>query len=326
MNEEDVGTVNILKKQFESFQCSKNSKPGSEERRHEKNVNKRNVKRTPAFRRDVNISNSRKLVDLSRALAVTNNVKQFSNNNLNTNECNKILQIDYHCYKTDNLNKKLHMDPFSTNVKNKFVPDQKIRVQCLKNKLENNSATVCQPKIPKINIENTLKISLPVGPPPKKPPRTFAHDKQIDQDQPFKYVMESYKNSKSNPNRMLKKLEKFITDNSHTYGVKDEKTVEQDSNSKRQSKLFNLANSIKKLENVDLYDNPINIYHTDEENYLTTKLYHNDTEHIYDEPFFPQPNPRLNINGVNNDCHNEWVCNSNKSNLYYMVSSKYQLK
>lgn len=324
MNEENIGSVDILKKQFESFQSSKKPVNGLDNIRHEKNSNKRNIKRTPAFRRDVNISNTRKLVDHSQSLAVTNNVKQFINNNSNTIECNKILHnIDSHNYKTDNLNQKLHVDQFSSNVKNALVSNQKTLIQCLKKKLENNSTNIYKPKVQKKNIEHTLKTSLPVGPPPKKPPRTFAHDKQADLNLPFKYVMESYSNSKSDPNKMLKKLEKFVIDNSHTYGAKNEKPNEQDFNSKRsskKSKLNNLANSIKCLESHNLYDNSKKTYHTDEQNYLTSKLYDNDTEHIYDEPICPQPNPRLNINSVNNNCHNEWVSNSDNSNLYYMVS------
>lgn len=319
MNEGNIGNVDILKKQFESFQLS--HKPEIE-LRHERNSNKRNIKRTPAFRRDVNISNTRKLLDYSQELTVTNNLKQISNNNSNTIKCNKISKIDSLNYKTDNLNHKLNVHSLSTNGKNSLVSNQNTLIQCLKKKLEYNT-NVSKPKIPKKKIEHTIKTSLPVGPPPKKPPRTFAHDKKIDLNLPFKYVMESYKNSKSDPNKMLKKLEKFVTDNSHTYGTKNEKLTEQDFNSKRNSKknkLNNLANSIKCLENNNVYDNSKKTYHTDEQNYLTSKSYDNDIEHIYDEPICPQPNPRLNINSVNNNCHNEWVSNSDNSNLYYMVS------
>lgn len=332
MNAETVVTVDALKKRFESLQNCKSNIHGLEDRRHETNVNKRIIKRTPAFRRDINIS--RKIVDHSQApLAVTNNVKQFSNSNSKSSNCNKISQTNSHYYKTDNFNQNISPDPISKDKANIFLADQKILIQSLKKKLQNNSVIVCKPKVPKKNIDHTLKATLPVGPPPKKPPRTFAHDKQIDIDLPFKCVMESNKKSKSDPKVMLDKLEKFLKTNSQTYGTEDEKTAKQECNSKKSSKksnLLNLAQSLKSLESKNVYDNSSKIYHTDEHNYLTTKSYcKNDREHIYDEPIFLNPNSRLNINGVDN-CHtlngNERACDSDKSNLHYMVNSEYQLK
>lgn len=324
MNAENVVNVDVLKKRFETFQSTKRPVNGLEDSHIEKNANKRNIKRTPAFRRDVN--NSRKLMDQSTSLAVTKNLKQFSNINFNTNECSGISPINSH-YKTDTLNQKLCLDPFLKGDTNKFIFDNKSITQCLKKKLENNSAIDCKSKVPKINIENTLKTPLPVGPAPKKPPRTFAHDKQVDL--PHKYVMESHNNSKSDPKIMLQKLEKFVTENSHTYGLKDVKTAEQVCNSNKKSNLFNLAKSLTLMKSQDVDDSPINIYHTDEHNYLTTKSYNdNNSEHIYDEPILLKSNPRLNMNSSDN-CHapisNEWVCNSDKSNLHYMVSSEYKL-
>lgn len=329
MNEANAINVDVLTKRFESFQSSK--KPGLEDtRRHENNANKRNIKRTPAFRRDVNIS--RKLVvDHTLAVAVTNNVKQFSNIISDTSECNKTSPTDSHSYnKTDSLNQKLYLGTFVKDDKNKFVTDQKTLINCLKKKLENNSTTGCKPKVPKKNIEYQLKTHLPVGPPPKKPPRTFAHDKQIDNiDLPYNCIMESHKNSKSDPKSMLEKIEKFISKNAQTYGPKEEITNEQDVNSNissTKSNLFNLAKSLKCLESDKLYDNSVKIHHTDEQNYLTrTSCNENDTEHIYDEPIFLKSDSRLSIDSVNN-CHtligNSRVCDSNKSNLHYMVSSE----
>jgi len=271
-------------------------------------------------------------VDHSQALVVTNNKKQFSNIIIsNTSECNKTTPTDSHNFnKTDSLNQKLYLDTFEKNDKYKLVTDQKSLINCLKNKLENNSTTAgCKPKVPKKNIELPLKACLPIGPPPKKPPRTFAHDKQIDLDLPGNCTMESHKNPKSDPKAMLEKLEKFITKNSHTYGPKDEKTTVQDYNSNissKKSNLFNLAKSLNCLESDKVYGNSLKIHHTDEQNYLTRKSYNeNDTEHIYDEPIFLKPNSRLNIDSPNN-CHtlligNDQDCDSNKSNLHYMVSS-----
>lgn len=329
MNAENV-TVDVLKKRFESFQNAKRPVHGLEDR-HETTVNKRIIKRTPAFRRDVNIV--RKTVDHSQApLAVTNKVKQFSNNNSISNDCNKISQADSHSYKIDNFNQNVSPEPISKN--NKFVSDHKILIQSLKKKLENNSVFVCKPKVPKKYIEHTLKATLPVGPPPKKPPRTFAHDKQVDTDQPIKFTMEPDKKSKSDPKSMLDELDKFLAKNSHTYGIEDEKTTKQECTLKKNSKksnLFNLAQSLKCLESENKYDNPSKIYHTDEHNYLTTKPYcKKNIEHIYDEPIFLNPNSRLNISSVDHNCHshvgNESACDSDKSNLHYMVSSEYQLK
>uniref|UniRef100_A0A2S2NTL5 Suppression of tumorigenicity 5 protein n=1 Tax=Schizaphis graminum TaxID=13262 RepID=A0A2S2NTL5_SCHGA len=324
MNETNVVNVDVLTKRFESFQSSK--KPGlDDKRRHENNANKRIIKRTPAFRRDVNIS--RKLVvDHSQAVAVTNNVKQLSNIISNTNECNKITPINSHSYnKTESLNQKLYLDTFAKDDKNKLITDKKSLINCLKKKLENNNTTSCKPKVLKKNIELPLKAHLPIGPPPKKPPRTFAHDKQIDLDFPYNCTMESHTISKSDPKAMLEKLEKFITKNSHTYGPKNENTTGQDCNSNissKKSNLFNLAKSLNRLDSDKVYGNSLKIHHTDEQNYLTRKSYNeNDTEHIYDEPIFLKPNSRLNIDSVNN-CNtligNDRACDSDKSNLHYM--------
>lgn len=333
MNAENVVTVDTLKKRFESYQNSKRPIHGLEDRRHETNVNKRIIKRTPAFRRDINIS--RKIVDHSQApVAVTNKVKQFSNSNFIASDCNKISQTNSHNYKTDNFNQNISPDLISKDNTNTFLADQKVLIQSLKKKLQNNSAIICKPKVPKKNINHTLKATLPVGPPPKKPPRTFAHDKQIDLDLPFKRVMDSNNKSKSDPKIMLKKLEKFVKENSHTYGMENEKTAKEECNSKKSSKksnLLNLAQSLKSLESKNVYDNSSKIYHTDEHNYLTTKSYcKNDIkhEHIYDEPIFLNPNSRLKTNGVDN-CYtlgNKRACDSDKSNLHYMVNSEYQLK
>lgn len=326
MNAENVGTVDVLKKRFESFQTTKKPVHGLDDRRHEKNVNKRNIKRTPAFRRDINIS--RKLVNHSpQGLAVTNNLKPFSNRNSNNSECNKISLIDSPSYKADNSNQKLCLDRFIIDDRNKSVADKKALIQCLKKKLETNNVIGCKPKVPKKNSEHTLKTPLPVGPPPKKPPRTFAHDKQVDPKFTFQCIMESHKNFKSDPKIMLQKLEQFVTENSHTYGTKDDKSAEKNSTSKKSSKklnLFNLAKSLKCLENQNIYNDSLEIYPTDEQNYLTTKSYNESgTEHIYDEPIFLKPYSRLNTNAVVN-CHefigNEWVYDSDKSNLHYMVS------
>lgn len=325
MNAENEVTVDILKKRFESFQNSKKTGLHElEDRRNEKNANKRNIKRTPAFRRDINIS--KKFVDHhSNALAV-NNVKKFNNSNSSSSKCNKISETNSPSYKTDGLNQKLPLNLLLKDDNNKLLVDQKVLIQSLKKKIENNSTVGCQPKVLKKNIEHTLNTPLPVGPPPKKPPRTFTHEKQGNPDLPFKDSMETHKNSKSDPKILLKKLEKFVAKNSHTYGTKDDKSVEQDKNSSKSSKnLFNLAKSLKTLENPKVYDSSLNIYHTDEQNYLTTKSCNeNDTEHIYDEPVFVIPNSRLNINGVDN-CKtligDTWVCDPDKTNLHYAVSS-----
>ncbi|XP_015372919.1 PREDICTED: DENN domain-containing protein 2A-like [Diuraphis noxia] len=328
MNETNVVNVDVLTKRFESFQSSK--KPLlDEKRRHENNANKRNIKRTPAFRRDVNIT--RKLVvDHSQAVMVTNNEKQFSNIIIsNTSECNKTTTpTDSHSYnKTDSLNQKLYLDTFAKDDKNKLATDQKSIINCLKKRLETNGITAgCKPKVPKKNFELPQKPHLPIGPPPKKPPRTFAHDKQIDLDLPYNCTMESHKNTKSDPKAMLEKLEKFITKNSHTYGPKDEKTTGKDCNSNissKKSNLFNLAKSLKCPESDKPFGNSLKIHHTDEQNYLTRKLYNEyDVEHIYDQPIFLKPNSRPNIDTANN-CHtliigNDQICDSNKSNLHYM--------
>ncbi|VVC32547.1 Hypothetical protein CINCED_3A023163 [Cinara cedri] len=137
--------------------------------------------------------------------------------------------------------------------------------------------------------------------------------------------MESHTNFKSDPKIMLQKLEQFVTENAHTYGTKDDKSGGKDSNSKKNSKKFNLSNlakSLKCLENQNVYTDSLKIYPTDEHNYLTIKSCNeSDTEHIYDEPIFLKPYSRLNINGVVN-CHessgNEWAYDSDKSNLHYM--------
>lgn len=331
MNEESVSTVCVLKKQFECFQSSKKPVHWLEERRHDKNVNKRNIKRTPAFRRDVNIT--RKFVDLNTSMAVTNNVK-ISNNNLNNGECNKISQTDLHSYKTEPINEKSRMKLFDKDNKNNCIADQKAQlVQCLKKKVENSRAVSCKPNVPKQSIEHTLKTPVPVGPPPKKPPRTFAHDKKVDPNYIYKCTMEYHENSKSDPKMMLEKLEKFVTEHSHKYEPKNKKTTELDSNLKKNSKnlnLVNLAKSITYLPNQNIFDNNIlKIHDTDEQNYLTTKSFcQNDVEHIYDEPIFLKHNSRLNINHIDSGHApiNEWVCNSDESNLHYLVSFEYQLK
>lgn len=331
MNEENVGTVDVLKKQFECFQSSKKPVHWLEERPHDKNVNKRNIKRTPAFRRDVNVS--RKFVDLIAPVAVTNSVK-ISNNNLNNGECNKISQTNLRSYKTELLNEKSHIKLFDKDDKNNCIADQKAQlIQCLKKNLENSRAVSCKLKVPKQSIEPTLKTSLPVGPPPKKPPRTFAHDKKVDPNYFCKYTMEYHENPKSDPKMMLEKLEKFVAEHSHKYEPKDKKTTELDCNLKKNSKklnLVNLAKSITCLTNQNIYDNNVlKIYDTDEQNYLTTKSYcQNNIEHIYDEPIFLTQNSRLNINRIDSGhapINNEWVCNSDESNLHYLVSSEYQL-
>lgn len=326
MNAQNEVTVDTLKRQFESFQNSK--KPGVHElddHQHEKNVNKRNIKRTPAFRRDINIS--KKLVDYNSKAVAVNNLKIFNNSNSSSSKCNQISETDSHSYKTDTLNNKLHLHQFVKD-NNQLLINQKVLIQSLKKKLKSNNTNYSKPKILKKNIEHTLNTPLPVGPPPKKPPRTFTHDKQTDLD--FPGVMESCKNSKSDPKLLLKKLEKFVEKNAHTYGTKGEKSVEHNYNSNKSSKnsnLFNLAKSLKNLENPKMYDSSLNIYHTDEQNYLTIKSCNeNDTEHIYDEPVFVTPNSRLNINGVDN-CKtligDTWVCDPDKTNLHYAVSSEY---
>jgi len=332
MNAPNVGsTVNVLKKRFESLQNCNQSVLKLDEGRREENVNKRIIKRTPAFRRDVNTS--RKTVDHSQTVKVTKDNILFCSFNPYIVGRNKSSQTKSHGYKTDNVNKKSHSDSFVKNDKNKCVANyQKSLIQCLKKKLENSNSNDCIPKLLKKNFDHTLKTALPVGPPPKKPPRTFAHDKLIDPDLTLKYTMESHTHPKSDPKIMLQKLEKFVTQNAHTYGTKDEKTAKQDSNSKKISKksnLFSLAESLKNSTSGNIHDNSLKIYHTDEQNYLTTKQYcGNKTEHIYDEPIFLKSNSRLNINAVDN-CRtlveNEWVCDSDKSNLHYMVSSENQL-
>ena len=173
MNETNAVNVDVLTKRFESFQSSK--KAGlDDKKRYENNANKRNIKRTPAFRRDVNIS--RKLVvDHSQALVVTNNAKEFSNIIIsNSSECNKTTLTDSH-NKTDSLNQKLYLDTYAKDDKNKLITDQKSPINCLKKKLENNSTTVCKSKVPKKNIELPLKTYLPIGPPPKNPPKHTQH-------------------------------------------------------------------------------------------------------------------------------------------------------
>lgn len=325
MNAENVVNVDVLKKRFESFQSSKRPVNGLDDGQLEKNVNKRNIKRTPAFRREFN--NSKKLMDHPTSLVVTKNLKQFSSINLNANECNGISSINSH--KTDRLNQKLRLDPYFKDDKKKIITEHKAINQCLKKKLENSYSIDCKSKVPKINFENTLKTPLPVGPPPKKPPRTFAHDKQTDSDLSDKYIMESQTNSKSDPKMMLQKLEKFVNDNSHTYGLKDDKKSEQVCSSDKNSNLFNLAKCLKFIKTEDVDDNSLNIYRTDEHNYLTTKSYNdNNTEHIYDEPILLKSNSRPNINS-NDNCHdsvcNKWVCDSDKSNLHYMVSSEHKI-
>lgn len=326
MNAENAVNVDVLKKRFESFQSSKRPINGLDDGQLEKNVNKRNIKRTPAFRRDVN--NAKKLMEHSTSLVVTKNLKQFSNINLNTSEYKGVSSINSH--KTDRFNQKLHLDPIFKDETKKIIFEHKAITQCLKKKLENSCAIDCKSKVPKINVENTLKTPLPVGPPPKKPPRTFAHDKQTDSDLSNKYIMESHTNSKSDPKMMLQKLEKFVTENSHRYGLKDDETPEEVCSSDKNSNLFNLAKSLKCMNAQDVDENPLNIYHTDEHNYLTTKSYNDkNTEHIYDEPILLKSNSRPNINSIDN-CHdpicNEWVSNSDKFNLHYMVSSVHKLK
>uniref|UniRef100_A0A2S2PY96 Suppression of tumorigenicity 5 protein n=1 Tax=Sipha flava TaxID=143950 RepID=A0A2S2PY96_9HEMI len=324
MNSENEITVDVLKRRFESFQNSiKPAVHELEDQRHEKNLNKRNIKRTPAFRRDINIS--KKFVDHNSKAVAVNNVKIFNNSNSSSSKYNQISEIDSHSYKTENLNYKLHLPRFVKDDNNQLLIDQKVLLQSLKKKLKNNNTIDSKPKILKKNIEHTLNTPLPVGPPPKKPPRTFTHDKQTDPDLPG--MMESYKNSKSDPKLLLKKLEKFVEKNAHTYGTKDEKSVEHNYNSNKNSKisnLFNLAKSLKSLENPKVYDSSLNIYHTDEQNYLTIKSCNeNDTEHIYDEPVFVTPNSRLNNYGVDN-CKSligdARVCDPDKSNLHYASS------
>lgn len=331
------GNVDVLKKRFESLQNCMKTVPGPDDGRHEKNANKRIIKRTPAFRRDVN--SSRRKPDHSRAVEINDNVKLFRNVNSHTVDSNIGLQTISRSYKTDGVNGKKSLPPgpfVGDNRNNKSTADHKnVLIQCLKKKLENGSANDCRTKVLKKNFDHTPKTALPVGPPPKKPPRTFAHDKLIDPDPTFKCAMESRTNSKSDPKMMLMKLEKFVTQNVHMYGTKDEKTVKQDCNSKKSSKksnLFSLAESLKNSKSENVRDNSLKIYRTDEQNYLTTKQYcENKTEHIYDEPIFLKPNSRLKVNAADN-CHtlvgtnNEWACDSDKFNLHYMVSSEYQLK
>lgn len=313
MNADHGGTtVDVLKKQFESFQICDKPVHGVVDGRHEKNANKRIIKRTPAFRNDVNVS--RKLVDHSQTLAVTDSVKRFGNI-INGAGLGKKTN------KTEKPNQKSCLDLFSKSEKNNLAADQKALIQSLKKKLETDNAGGCKPKVPKKQFERTLKTPLPVGPPPKKPPRTFAHDKQIDtSDLPVGYTMESHTNSNSDPKIMLNKLEEFAIRNSHVYGITAAKTAaERDYGSKKSSKKSNLFTLAKSLEN----------YHTDEQNYVTSKFYNeNGTEHIYDEPIFLKPNSRLNNNSTDN-CHeligDECICDTKKSN-HYMVNSEYQLK
>lgn len=339
MNAENERTVEVLKKRFETLQNSKKPVHELEDKRNEKHVIKKNIKRTPAFRRDANIS--RKFVDHSHSLTVTNNLKQYSISKSSTSVCNEISPTDSHSYKTDKLNQNL----ISKNDKNTFIANA--LNQCLKKKLENNKTNGCKSKVPKKDIENSLESPLPVGPPPKKPPRTFAHDKQNDTETNFKCSKESQKKSKSDPKIMLQKLEKFVSENSYTQGKRDKETVSPDSNSKKnsiKSNLFNLGNSLNCMESQNEYDNSLKTYNTDEQNYLTKKSHDNNSEHfydkhiydenlydehLYDEPIFLKQHSRLNINSIDN-CHaligNEWVCDSDKSNLHYMVSSQHQLK
>lgn len=331
MNADNTGSVDVLKKRFECIQSSKKPVHGSEDRRHEKNVNKRIIKRTPAFRRDVNIS--RKFVDHVQApLVVTNSIKQFNDLSSNTNKFNQTSPSDSLSYKTDNCNKKPRLNPLQNTAENQFAANHKALIHCLKKKLDYNSALGCKSKIPKKTIDHTHKTSLPAGPAPQKPPRTFAHDKQTNSDLSYKYTMESNKSTKSDPKTMLQKLEKFVTENSHTYEKKGDKLTEQDNNWKKslkKSTLCNLAKSIEYSENQKVYDSSLQTCSTDEQNYLTTKSYcENGTEHIYDEPIFLKPNSRLSNNGIDY-CHaainDEWVCDSVKTNLHYSVSLKNQL-
>lgn len=308
MNAGNASNVDVLKKQFESIQSFQKPDYDVDDGRNEKNVSKRNIKRTPAFRLNV----SKKLADHSQALGVTNNAKQFGNRNLNAKKCIENSQTDKRSCKTESLNQKLHLNPFSKNNTNKYIAGQKTLTQCLKKKLDDNGSILIKSIVPKKNIEHTLKIPLPIGPPPKKPPRTFAHDQQIDSN--FKHIMAS---KKSDAKAMLQKLEKFVTENSHACKTLNDKTNEVDGNSKRSSRksdLFNLAKSLELLESENKYDNSLTVLHTDEQNYLTTKSCDKkDSEHIYEEPIFLKPNPRLNNNVFDN-------CQSDKSNLYYMVS------
>lgn len=306
MNADNASSVDDLKKQFESFQSFKKVDCDDNDKWNEKNVIKRNIKRTPAFRRNI----STKLAEHSQALAVANNAKQFGNSNLNAKEYVENSQTDYFRSKIDHLNQKLHPNPFSKDNKKKFIAGQKTLSQCLKKKLNDNGGNFAKPIVSKKNIEHTLEIPLPIGQPPKKPPRTFAHDQQIDSN--FKHIMASKKITKSDTKVMLQKLEKFVTKNSHTCG-----TNVIDHNSKRSSRKSDLFNLAKSLESKIKCDNSLTMLHTDEQNYLTNKSYEkSDSEHIYDEPIFI---PRLNNNVFDN-------CQSDKSNLYYLVSSEYQLK
>lgn len=328
MNEKNVGTVDVLKKRFECFQSSKKPVLWLDERQHEKNVNKRNIKRTPAFRRDVNVS--RKFVDHFNApVAVTNNVKS-TYTSLNTGKLSKISQTNPPSYKTELLNQKSQTELFD---KNDHISDQKAQlIHSLKSKLESNCSANCKPKVPKKIIERTLKTPLPVGPPPKKPPRTFAHDKKIDPNYTFVHTMEYHENPKSDPKVMLEKLKIYVSEQSPKCELKDKKTTELDCNQKKNSKMLNLVNlakSITCLSSQNIYSNNVlKIRDTDEQNYLKTKSFcENNIEHIYAEPIFHPQNSRLNrIDSGHAPINNEWVYESNESNLHYLVRTEYQLQ
>ncbi|XP_050422458.1 DENN domain-containing protein 2B-like [Adelges cooleyi] len=328
MNAENAATVDVLKQRFESFQCTNKPMRGLEDKQSDIFVNKINIKRTPAFRRDAKVP--KHLGENPQSKKVAN--KQFyycdNNNSKKTVECGTDVASKSFCFKSYNSNKISDLNHCINN--DKLVSSHQVLVECLKKELKkssyNNNKDITSLKN---NIEHiSTQTPLPSGPPPKKPPRTFAHDKQTSLELNVKPTMDVHKKPKSDPKIMLQKLEQFVVNNSHTY-QKENVVVDEipdrrcdSKKSQKKSKMFSLAKSLKCIGNSNVYDNTTKIHDTDDQNYLTSKFYYeHDTEHIYDEPVFLNQNSRINTNSVDSrhalDC-NELACDSDKSNLHYM--------
>ncbi|XP_050542767.1 DENN domain-containing protein 2B-like isoform X2 [Daktulosphaira vitifoliae] len=320
MNNENNTTVDLLKKRFESFQCGKKSSP---ELLDSQNVIKRNIKRTPAFRRDFKLSKQ------TGETPYFNKVTNIKKNNHST--CIYSKSIETFITPTSNFNQfksqtKKVSDLNNCTVDKTVTSNHEVLIQCLKKELNKNNTSNTITVKPR---KNSLETFLPIGPPPKKPPRTFAHDKQLQINLNSKIEMDFHEKQKSDPKVMLEKLEKFVVDNSQSkqkINIDEQYTVNSLNSKKIEKKtnLLTLAKSLGCISNQNMYDNnTTKDCDTDDQNYLTTKFYcENSIEHIYDEPIFLMQNSNKNSA---NSCHvhtnNKLIDDSDKSDLHYMSTS-----
>lgn len=169
-----------------------------------------NIKRTPAFRCDkgikkinhavksTNINNESNTI-LNQTLKKTDNCINKSKNNLsetsskirtdtivsNSSNCSKPAVVNRQNYVSKQIDKKIKpIDSYATPVKKPIRPNYlAVPKSSPRKTAHNHSESNTSPL--HTELKQVLSSPLPSGPPPKKPPRTFAHNFKYSPDSEF---------------------------------------------------------------------------------------------------------------------------------------------